>query len=568
MIVAAIFLVAGNAAFADQLVVDASFGANGVVRDTFTNPVAATLQADGKLLIRGFDANGTVAIVRLDRDGSRDGTFGSNGIATVAAGGKPLTGFGDIAALADGRIVVAGTTDSGTVAAVRLNATGALDSTFGVGGAVGLPRPPAPMPYFKIRAQPDGSTLVLDNASTGGFFPDFGTALDLLNADGTRVVAIDLPCGDLPGHYRNADLGVQPDDKPVLEIDNGVTQCIVRFTPSGALDASFGNAGVFQRTIDSTEGARIVIDPRDPLSRMIVWVGGPANAGTTTRLLPGGNVDPAFTFQSSYSAPFNALPGPAFACAGKFVNAYNVGSEAPQPDLRIVRYNGNGTLDGSFASDGSGQIVEQVADAQVAVAVLVRDDGDLIVVENSAVAATPLTIVAAYRQLDCAEPFDPLSVPVLEYYNASLDHYFMTASIDDLNALDSGRFAGWARTGRTLASAAPAAGGEPVCRFYIPPAFGDSHFFSASSNECAEVAARFPQFILETRDAMHMGLPDPATGACDADTPTAVYRLWDGRADTNHRYTTDAGVRNAMVASGWIAEGYGPDAVAMCARVQ
>ena len=88
---------------------------------------------------------------------------------------------------------------------------------------------------------------------------------------------------------------------------------------------------------------------------------------------------------------------------------------------------------------------------------------------------------------------------------------------------------------------------------------------SASTAECAIVAAKFPQFSLETKDAMAVGLPDPATGACAAATPVPVYRMWDNRPDTNHRYTTDRNIRAAMVAKGWIAEGYGPDPVAMCA---
>jgi hypothetical protein len=33
----------------------------------------------------------------------------------------------------------------------------------------------------------------------------------------------------------------------------------------------------------------------------------------------------------------------------------------------------------------------------------------------------------------------------------------------------------------------------------------------------------------------------------------------------NHRYTTDLAVKVQMVAKGYIAEGYGPDKVMMCA---
>jgi hypothetical protein len=158
--------------------------------------------------------------------------------------------------------------------------------------------------------------------------------------------------------------------------------------------------------------------------------------------------------------------------------------------------------------------------------------------------------------------------PVIEYYNASLDHYFVADAVDDMNALDSGRFKGWARTGYTFGAGIGIAGLSDVCRFYIPPAFGDSHFFSASAAECAEVSARFPQFVLETSSAMKIGLPDTLTGNCANPTTMPVYRLWNGRADTNHRYVTDFALRNQMVARGWISEGYGTYGVAMCALTQ
>jgi len=42
-------------------------------------------------------------------------------------------------------------------------------------------------------------------------------------------------------------------------------------------------------------------------------------------------------------------------------------------------------------------------------------------------------------------------------------------------------------------------------------------------------------------------------------------RVWNGRADSNHRYTTDRATRDDMIAKGWIAEGDGPDRIAFCA---
>jgi hypothetical protein len=55
-----------------------------------------------------------------------------------------------------------------------------------------------------------------------------------------------------------------------------------------------------------------------------------------------------------------------------------------------------------------------------------------------------------------------------------------------------------------------------------------------------------------------------ALGACPAgDIP--VYRLFNNRADANHRYTTSIAIRDQMAARGYIAEGYGPNNVTLCA---
>ena len=165
-----------------------------------------------------------------------------------------------------------------------------------------------------------------------------------------------------------------------------------------------------------------------------------------------------------------------------------------------------------------------------------------------------------------AKPAPPKTA-VVEFYNATLDHYFISALAADIAALDSGTLKGWVRTGLTFgAYLAPAAGASPVCRFYLPPGNGDSHFYSASPAECAEVRTKFPTFILESSAVMYVALPDLATGECAAGT-VKVYRLWNNRADSNHRYTTDAAVKAAMLAKGYVAEGYGPEAVIMCAAL-
>jgi len=206
-------------------------------------------------------------------------------------------------------------------------------------------------------------------------------------------------------------------------------------------------------------------------------------------------------------------------------------------------------------------------------------DGDLLVVDGDAIvrhdpvtgarkgvfaASDPAKLVTVTYLAVLAKPTPP-KADVVEYYNASLDHYFMSALAADIEALDSGALKGWTRTGVVFgAYLEPAAGASPVCRFYLPPENGDSHFYSASPAECADVRAKFPTFVYESGEVMFVALPDTTTGSCPEGT-VPVYRLWNNRADSNHRYATDAAVKAAMIAKGYIAEGYGPDATIMCA---
>jgi hypothetical protein len=164
-----------------------------------------------------------------------------------------------------------------------------------------------------------------------------------------------------------------------------------------------------------------------------------------------------------------------------------------------------------------------------------------------------------------APPAPTLKVAAIEFYAASLDHYFMSPLQAEIDVLDMGKIPGWARTGQSfLVYSQAQPGANPVCRFYLPPAYGDSHFFSASPAECAAVQARYPFFVLESSALFYILLPDTVTGACPAGS-SPVYRVWDQRVDTNHRYMTSRAIRDQMVAAGWVAEGYGSDAVIMCA---
>ena len=169
-----------------------------------------------------------------------------------------------------------------------------------------------------------------------------------------------------------------------------------------------------------------------------------------------------------------------------------------------------------------------------------------------------------------AAPPPPTTVTVVEFYHAALDHYFITPIAKEISDLDTGVHPGWQRTGATFRAygvgSTGRTGRRPVCRAYGNPAAGlDSHFYSASPAECLATLANFSdEWLLEASEVFQADLPDAATGACPAGG-VPIYRVWNGRDDSNHRYLTTLAARDAMLDMDYVAEGYGPDSVTLCA---
>jgi hypothetical protein len=159
---------------------------------------------------------------------------------------------------------------------------------------------------------------------------------------------------------------------------------------------------------------------------------------------------------------------------------------------------------------------------------------------------------------------------LVEFHHTALDHYFLTSDPTEIADLDNGVHPGWRRTGEVLplydAGSPMLAGSTPVCRFAGNPAKGlGSHFYSASPAECDEVGRRFgDDWLFESAEVFRVHAVSTA-GVCPANTKP-VHRLYNNRADVNHRYTTSAAIAQSMIAQGSIAEGWGgPIPVAFCA---
>jgi hypothetical protein len=113
--------------------------------------------------------------------------------------------------------------------------------------------------------------------------------------------------------------------------------------------------------------------------------------------------------------------------------------------------------------------------------------------------ATGITVATSRLTWDCTtgevlslehrgNAAPPATTRLVEFYHATLDHYFVSADPAEIGLLDAATITGWTRTGHGFnVWTTAASGANPVCRFYLPPAFGDSHFYSAG----LRIAERF-----------------------------------------------------------------------------
>jgi uncharacterized delta-60 repeat protein len=275
------------------------------------------VQPDGKIVLGGVtlptNGDNDFGLARFHASGILDSTFGDNGIVRTNLNSK-TEWLEDVAILPDGKIIAAGRSQEfanggATVfALVCYNENGTLDNTFGIQGVkktrLGLGSTPTCMVL-----QPDGKIIVagyayINNTSqepafarflpNGGLDPAFsldGKVLHDLGLFGSRVEAIAL----------------QPDGKIVAtgnsRLDNTGTETdyfVARYLLDGTPDNTFGVNGVihdkFSDESQRAYGQAILVQPN---GQIIVGV-----------------------------------------------YAY------PNPDWGLVRFNADGTLDGSFGVDG------------------------------------------------------------------------------------------------------------------------------------------------------------------------------------------------------------------------
>lgn len=230
---------------------DASFGSGGkVISPTLLMAVdlnikPGALQPDGKIVIAGRNAINDFMIERRDVNGALDPGFGSGGVVTFEFGNGSADLAKAVAVQSDGKIVVAGTTNFGTMNAgigiVRFSANGVVDAGFGRSGRTIVDSASVDDPRI-VAFQTDGKTLIA--GVVGSSRPN----LVRLNTDGSIDTAFGINGVVAFTHNGGGyDLSLQRDGKIVV-IGEGLS----RVGANGIPDAAFnGPSGAM--SVPSTE---------------------------------------------------------------------------------------------------------------------------------------------------------------------------------------------------------------------------------------------------------------------------------------------------------------------------
>ena len=239
-----------------------SFSNDGIATSPSVSQFNAVTFAGNALFAVGEASQGNyldIAIAKFDLSGNPASGFGTNGVVVIPVTvGNGHDGANAVAVQADGSIVVGGYSTAADrlteTTLVRVSANGLLDSSFGNQGKVVLSLGPTHDHVKSIDLLSNGSMIVgsmdynndsklvlLKVTQTGALDTSFGSA-------GKLVTSI------YPGSARDS-VALQGDKIIVSGGSSGGSSSnfrIARFNADGAVDTSFGTAGVVNFNDEST----------------------------------------------------------------------------------------------------------------------------------------------------------------------------------------------------------------------------------------------------------------------------------------------------------------------------
>jgi len=328
------------------------------IDSTTTGASSMNVLPDGRILLSGY-SDDQIAAMRLLPDGSFDTSFNGTGTTLFTVTSRFDRGYASLVKN-DGRIVFAGTTaysdtnpdNQKDFLLTRLNPDGSIDISFGANGFTTTDVGDAYDRGKAIGVQADGKIVVAGNWQHNGT-PRVGR----LNPDGSFDTTFN-ETGKLvlPGSsgYEVADVVVQMDGKIIVSCNFGGSIKFFRLNSNGALDDSFGNAGVVEMPT-----ARLILNAMKVQPDGKILVGGSLLAGQglmLMRLNSSGTPDRTFGRNGLFTAAIGLSGGTINALAlkpdGKILAAGMTMLGDQNTAFLLARFNSNGSVDTTFAEDG------------------------------------------------------------------------------------------------------------------------------------------------------------------------------------------------------------------------
>ena len=331
--------------------IDNTFNGNGIQITDFGNTYdyaqALAIQSDGKIVVGGA-SNGDFALVRYNSDGSLDNTFNGTGVQTTDLSNDDY-GYG-VTLQADGKIILVGNanTSTGTVdlTVLRYNVNGSLDSTFNGTGIQTTNFTTYSSDFGNdVKVQADGKIVVAGYTQT---FSNYEYAVVRYNSDGSLDNSFDSDGIQTTAMGVSIDiafsLAIQTDGKIIIagRTGNGSSASdfgLVRYNTNGSLDLTFSGDGIQTTDFGFREfGKAITLQP----DGKFIVVGSTDYFGSDdfaiARYNTDGSLDLSFSGDGKQTTSFSSIGDAA-------------SSVAIQSDGRIVvaGYSNNNGVDNEFA---------------------------------------------------------------------------------------------------------------------------------------------------------------------------------------------------------------------------
>lgn len=245
------------ARYTNDGILDTTFGTAGVTTwttaDGASSSSLAVQSTDQYIVVAGSVTTAglpTALVARFTDTGALDGTFGSGGIVTITSGIR--SNLIDVKLQSDGKIVAVGysapTSLDDHYFIVRLNTDGSLDGTFGTGGITTVSFTDSNKDIaLGLEIQTDGKIIVVGNSRVNGLSVASATRLNTNGSIDTTFGTSGFSMAPMGSDTWATDLVLQPDGKFVVVGSGNSNLAAVRFNvPSAIPDSTFGASGLVE----------------------------------------------------------------------------------------------------------------------------------------------------------------------------------------------------------------------------------------------------------------------------------------------------------------------------------